>query len=142
MLTRTGIHAIRAMAALAETPDGAYAGAAAIAERIDAPRNYLGKLLQTLSRVGLVESQKGLGGGFRLRLRPQKITLLDIVDPIEHVSRWSGCILGRESCSEDNPCALHLRWKKVRDEYLKMLEKTTVADLLGDESMLQRNFGG
>jgi DNA-binding IscR family transcriptional regulator len=42
----------------------------------------------------LVQSQKGIGGGFRLARDPGAISLLDVVEPIEHVSRWSGCILG------------------------------------------------
>lgn len=130
MLSKTGIHAIRAVIALAELPEGAYAGATGIALAIKAPKNYLGKLLQLLARDGLLESQKGLGGGFRLARDPQNITLLDVVEPIEHISRWNGCILGRDTCSEQNPCALHDRWKIVRDAYLEMLGQTTIAQLL------------
>jgi Rrf2 family protein len=130
MLTKTGLHAVRAMVALAKLPEGAYAGAARIAREIGAPQNYLGKLLQALAREGLVESQKGLGGGFRLALVPREITLLDVVEPLEHVSRWSGCILGRSECSDGNPCAIHNRWKAVREAYLQMLSRTTIAELV------------
>jgi Rrf2 family protein len=130
MLTKTGLHAVRALVALAKLPEGAYAGAARVAQDIGAPQNYLGKLLKALAAEGLVESQKGLGGGFRLARDPRAISLLDVVEPIEHVSRWSGCILGRSECSEVEPCAIHHRWKAVRDAYLKMLERTTIAELL------------
>jgi len=130
MLSKTGIHAIRAVIALAELPEGAFGGATVIAQSIQAPKNYLGKLLQMLARDGLLESQKGLGGGFRLARDPRTITLLDVVEPIEHISRWNGCILGRETCSEQNPCAMHDRWKTVRDAYLVMLGETTIAQLL------------
>jgi Rrf2 family protein len=129
MLSKTGLHAVRAVAALARLPAGTYAGAAHVARDIGAPQNYLGKLLKTLATEGLVESQKGLGGGFRLARDPKRITLLDVVEPFEHVSRWSGCILGRPECSEVDPCAIHDRWKAVRDSYLRMLERTTVAEL-------------
>ena len=60
----------------------------------------------------------------------QQISLLDVVDPIEHISRWSGCILGRPECSEADPCPLHDQWKRVRDSYLRMLDKTTIAELV------------
>ena len=130
MITKTGLHAVRAMVALARLPVGTYAGAAAIAKEIQAPQNYLGKLLQVLSREKLVQSQKGLGGGFRLARDPRDISLLDVVEPIEHISRWSGCILGRPECSETNPCAIHNRWKAVRDSYLRMLRRTTLAELV------------
>jgi Rrf2 family protein len=130
MLTRTGLHAVRAVVALSRLPEGAYAGAATVAQSIGAPQNYLGKLLRSLADEGLVESQKGLGGGFRLARSAHKITLLDIVEPIEHISRWSGCILGRPECSEIDPCAIHDRWKAVRDAYRRMLQRTTIAELV------------
>src|SRR5688500_1922427 len=100
MLSKTGLHAVRAVAALAKLPEGAYAGAARLAREIGAPENYLGKLLKALAGEGLLESQKGLGGGFRLARAARDVTLLDVVEPIDHISRWSGCILGRPECSE------------------------------------------
>ena len=130
MITKTGLHAVRAMVALAQLPEGGYAGAGRIAREIGAPQNYLGKLLQNLARAGLVQSQKGLGGGFRLARDPRTLSLLDVVDPIEHISRWSGCILGRPECSDEHPCAIHERWKRVRHSYLQMLRQTTIADLV------------
>ena len=129
MLSKSGIHAVRALILLAELPEGTYAGATSIAEKIDAPRNYLGKLLQQLSRDGLLESQKGLGGGFRLARKARDISLLNIVDPIDQINRWSGCILGNEVCSEDHPCVIHHRWKEVKEAYLRLLQDTTIAEL-------------
>jgi Rrf2 family iron-sulfur cluster assembly transcriptional regulator len=130
MITKTGMHAVRAMVVLARLPEGAYAGAARVAREIDAPQNYLGKLLQTLAREGLVQSQKGLGGGFCLARPARRISLYDVVEPIERLSRWSGCLIGRPVCSEEEPCAIHHRWKKVRTAYLDLLRKTTIADLV------------
>jgi Rrf2 family protein len=129
MISRTAKHALAALTALAEIPDGQYAGAGDIAGEIDAPRNYLGKLLKTLADGGLVESQKGKGGGFRLARSPGSIHLIDAVEPFDRVSRWSVCYLGRERCSDDSPCAVHDRWAEVRDAYLDFLRETTIADL-------------
>ncbi|OFZ21732.1 MAG: hypothetical protein A2X94_15710 [Bdellovibrionales bacterium GWB1_55_8] len=130
MISKSGLHALKALAVLAELPQGSYAGATAIAKKISAPQNYLGKLLQALSREGLLVSQKGLRGGFRLAQDPRKMTLFDVIEPLESVSRWSGCFLGRNSCSSKAPCAVHLRWKTTRDSYLDFLKQTTIADLL------------
>lgn len=66
MISRTGIHAIRALASLATLSKEARIGTAILAGLISAPPNYLGKLLQSLARHGLVDSRKGLHGGFRL----------------------------------------------------------------------------
>jgi Rrf2 family iron-sulfur cluster assembly transcriptional regulator len=131
LISKTGLHALRALATLAELPDGTYGGAAEIAEEIGAPRNYLGKLLKLLADSGLVESQKGKGGGFRLTRDSAEISVLDVVEPIDHPSRWAGCFLGRSRCNDRSPCAVHRRWAKVRDAYLRFLEETTLADLAG-----------
>lgn len=129
MISQTAKHALAALTVLAELPEGQYAGAGEIAGDIDAPRNYLGKLLQTLAGEGLVESQKGKGGGFRLARNPASISVIEVVDPIDRVSRWSDCFLGRGRCSDDSPCAVHDRWAEVRDVYLDFLRETTIADL-------------
>lgn len=129
MLTRTAIHALRAMATLAELSERHFAGAADIAEEIGAPPNYLGKLLKTLAEEGLLESQKGKGGGFRLARSSQAISVYDVVEPIDHVSRWEGCFLGRTRCSDEAPCAIHTRWGAVRDQYLKFLRDTSISEL-------------
>ncbi len=133
MISKTATHALNAMTVLAEEP-GEFQGATSIAERIGAPQNYLGKLLQGLIQSGVVYSQKGMGGGFRLARPPEAISLFDIVEPVDHVSRWEGCFLGRDSCSAENACALHDKWVAVRDAYLATLKETTLADLVAYEA--------
>lgn len=130
MMSKTSLQAVQALAILAELPDGQFEGAATIAKRIGAAQNYLGKLLQILAREGLVVSQKGLGGGFRLAKDPELITLFEVVDPFEHLSRWKGCFLGRPNCSGESPCALHHKWAPLRDSYLNLLKGTRIADVV------------
>jgi Rrf2 family protein len=129
MLSKTALHAIRAVAALAERPDE-FQGASSIAKRIGAPPNYLGKLLQNLAGAGIVFSRKGFGGGFQLRRGPDRISLFEVVDPIDHVSRWDGCFMGRAKCTKTKPCAMHTHWAGVRDAYLKMLRESTIGDIV------------
>ncbi len=129
MLSKTALHALHAVAQLAELPEGQFRGATSIAEEIGAPANYLGKLLQSLAQEGIVYSQKGIGGGFRLARKASSISLYDVVEPIDHISKWSGCFMGRKQCSPDHPCAMHVRWARVRDEFFSMLKESTVADI-------------
>lgn len=129
MISRTGVHATLALAFLAQLEPGSFAGAIQIADEIGAPRNYLGKLLKQLAEAGLLVSQKGFGGGFRLARASEKVTLFDIIEPLERVSKWNGCFLGRSKCSDDSPCAVHHRWSEIRDSYLKFLRETTLAEL-------------
>jgi Rrf2 family protein len=129
LISKTGLHSIRALALLAELPAGRCAGAAKVASRIGAPGNYLGKLLHALTRQGLVVSRKGTGGGFRLARDASEISLLDVVRTTDPVERLPHCFLGRPRCSEDDPCAVHQRWASLRDAYLDLLAKTSLADL-------------
>ena len=129
VISKTEVHALTALAALARLPSGGYAGAAEIARIIGAPRNYLGKLLKALGDEGLVESQKGKGGGFRLTRNPASISLLEVMEPVGRVSRMAGCFLGRPQCSDSEPCAVHGQWIKTRTAYFEFLSGMTVADL-------------
>lgn len=128
-MSKTGTLAIRALITLVELPAETYLGAIQIAKQLNAPANYLSKLLQSLSRAGIVESQKGMGGGFRLARKPEKITLYEIIEPVDQVSRWERCIMGKATCSNRNPCALHHQWADISSRYLNLLENTTLFDL-------------
>ncbi len=141
MLSRTGILALKAVAALAELPPGTYAGAGVIARRTGAPENYLGKLLRRLARRGLLASRKGLGGGFRLARLAREISLYDVIERTDHPARWRGCILGRSRCSDRRACRLHRRWAGVREMYLGFLRGTTIADF-SPRAGLRRRRGG
>lgn len=129
MITKTGIHATLALSYLSMLAPDAFAGASQIAEAVGAPPNYLGKLLKQLAEAGFLESQKGFGGGFRLSKPATKITIYDVLEEIEHVSKWNGCFLGRPKCSDKTPCVLHHQWSKIREEYLSFLKRTTIADV-------------
>ena len=128
MITRTGTHALKAMAYLAGLPGGAYEGAGEIAARIKAPQNYLGKLLRQLARAGLLEGRKGSKGGFRLARDRRKISLFEVLEPIEHVSRIKGCVLGRTQCTQKDHCALHDGWARIRNQYLEFLRSTSLSE--------------
>lgn len=135
MLSKTALHALRAVVTLAELPRGTWAGAGDVAATIDAPPNYLGKLLKSLADEGVLESQKGKGGGFRLARPASSISVFDVVEPIDHVSRWGGCFMGRSKCSDTKPCAVHVRWGAIRDQYLKFLKDTRLAELASQHNL-------
>jgi|YNPBryunderm2012_1023409.scaffolds.fasta_scaffold00291_10 Rrf2 family protein len=139
MLSRTGIYTCRALVVLASLPEGQYLGAAEIAQQIGAPKNYLGKLLKVLTDQGLLQSQKGKGGGVRLARSPAHITLWEAMEPFEKVSRWEGCFLGHPLCSDATGCPVHPRWKKVRDAYLEFLQQTTIAELLAGARIMPQS---
>lgn len=140
MLSTTALYAVRAVSALAHLDDSEYAGAGSIAAGTGAPPNYLSKLLQTLTRHDVVRSRKGMGGGFRLARPAEEISLFEVVEPIDHVSRWNGCFLGNNTCGTDGECRVHRRWSPVRDAYLAMLRDSTVEEIARDGVALDTIF--
>lgn len=130
MISKSALYALRATVELAKVPAGTFATAAHIAETCDAPAKYLSKLLEVLVNRGLVRSQKGVHGGYALTRPAMDITLFEIIDPIDHMSRVPDCLLGLPQCSDAAPCPAHERWRHVRETLKNMLVTTTLAELL------------
>ena len=131
MISKTSLQVIKALLALAELPLGETEGVGSIAKKIRAPENYLGKVLQRLVHEGVVISQKGKNGGFRLAKTSAQIRLYDIVSSLEDLKRWEGCFMGKSSCLDSSPCCAHERWAVARSAYIDFLKNTTIADLKG-----------
>lgn len=135
LLSQTSVHVIRAFTFLASQPAGKFVGAAAIAAETGAPQNYLSKLLQQYCQSGLLESQRGAGGGVRLAKPAGKITLLQIVEPVERLSQRRNCFMG-ELCCGELPCAYHESWLKLHSDFVGFLESVTLAGLVQQSSWL------
>ncbi len=65
------------------------------------------KILQALSRDGILESRKGSGGGFRMAIPPKEVSVGMIVSAIEGRELFADCAWGFRDCSEEKPCPLH-----------------------------------
>jgi len=132
ILSQTAIYAIKAVLFLAETDREEPVRVDDIARALDVPRNYLSKILHALTRAGLLSSTRGPHGGFRLRIDASRITLEQVVEPFDELVQRSACLLGRERCSDENPCAAHTRWRSVSAEVRDFFRDTTVRSLSND----------
>ena len=107
-------------------------GAKEIGAKIDAPEAFTAKILQTLSKSGIVGSVKGPNGGFFVDHTHEKYTLKDVVKAVDGDQLFSGCSLGLPRCSEANPCPLHHEVVKVRKEIDHMLTAKSLKALAID----------
>ncbi len=87
------------------------------------------KTLQVLVKEGILGSKKGPGGGFYLAVPPAQVTLGTILRAVEGKEPFSECVAGLQSCSEDNVCPLHDKWKIVKQELTNFLDSTTLQDM-------------
>ena len=132
-LSRSSQYAVRALAWLAAgREEGSYHLVSLIAEELDVPEPYLGKILQALALGGVLESRRGRGGGFRMAVEPASVTLLDVVSRIDGSRLERECVLGLRECSDEHPCALHDLWKELSEQMRARLARTTLADLAAD----------
>jgi Rrf2 family protein len=138
MISKTGMYVIRALSALAKTPEDTWMGTAVLAQEIDAPVNYLGKLLHILAREKLILSQKGVRGGVRLARPANEIYLFEALEPFENFGRWYECLLGQDDCPNCAPCELNRKWAPIRDAVLQFLRRTTAADLVVHDERFSR----
>lgn len=133
MISKTEEYALRAVVHLAECCQDGPCRAQDIAEKTDIPANYLSKILHQLGRHGIVDSERGRYGGFRLSRDPRELSLAQVIEPFGSIDERGRCLLGRGECSDANPCGAHERWKAVRAQTIAFFAGTTVADVLGDE---------
>ncbi|PWA08546.1 RrF2 family transcriptional regulator [Flavobacterium laiguense] len=101
-----------------------------IAQKIDSPEAFTAKILQILSKNNIINSIKGVGGGFEIpKETMSEIKLSHIVTALEGDSVFTGCGLGLSSCSEEHPCPVHEKFKSIRNELAFMLENTNLEEL-------------
>ena len=129
MFSKTCEYAIRAMIFIAlKSKNGEKAGIKEIAKGIDSPEHFIAKILQDLSRKGMVQSLKGPNGGFYLDTDTLQFSLADIVRHTDGDSLFNGCGLGLKRCSESHPCPIHNQFKKVRNDIHKMLDHAKLGE--------------
>jgi len=104
-----------------------------IAEATLVPRAYLSKVLQSLIRAGLVQSQRGLGGGMALARPASDLTILEVVNAVEPLARIRTCPLGLAAHGV-HLCPLHSRLDAAIANVEEALGGTTLAELLAEPS--------
>jgi DNA-binding IscR family transcriptional regulator len=101
-----------------------------VVENSGSPPALTGKVLNTLAKHNIVQSLTGPHGGFFIDPgRMKRIRASDIVLPIDGDSMYNSCDLSFTECSNVQPCPMHGKFVKVRSEFKKMLETTTVYDM-------------
>jgi len=114
---------------LALKPEGVKTSIRDLARRIQIPYHFLAKILQELAYRGILVSQKGPAGGFALAKPARQITLFEVVEAIDGDGFTTKCVLGFPECSGKNPCAVHDKWGKLREEFRDVLCTKSVAQM-------------
>jgi Rrf2 family protein len=127
MFSQTAEYALRAVVYLASQA-GAAQTTQQIAEATRVPAGYLSKVMQGLTRAGLVHSQRGLHGGFTLTRPAEELTVLDVIEAVDPIRRIRSCPLGIKG--HVNLCPLHRRLDQAMALVEDALRQSTIAELL------------
>lgn len=100
-----------------------------ISDSLRIPHHFLNKVLQQLTRDGILVSHKGVLGGFSLGRQGCEITLIDVVKAVDGDRFLTGCALGFPGCGDENPCPVHDRWQCAKQIILDMMSTKVVAEL-------------
>ena len=100
-----------------------------IAKAADVPTPYLAKLIHILGRKGVVETQRGIGGGVVLVGNPRDLTLYDLCEYLDDPVTKKRCMLGSAECSDERACPCHKFWVEHRNKEIEFLKRMTMADI-------------
>ena len=128
--SKTSEYAIRVLSYLSVHNDSLHS-VNTLHKELDFPYKYLTKLMTSLTKKGLVVSNRGREGGFSLARDSKEIYLNDILNAVDEneIDETERCILGFEKCDSTNPCMLHEKWIKPKTLIDDMLLNTTLAEL-------------
>ena len=128
MISLTAEYALRAIVYIADQ-EGEPRTTNQIAEASEIPAGYLAKVMQGLGRARIVNSQRGLNGGFTLTRQPEDLTLLEVVNSVDPVRRIHECPL-KIASHGTNLCPLHRKLDDAAAFVEQSFRDTTIADLL------------
>lgn len=128
-ITREADYAVRCILLLSREA-GRVISANEISKSMSIPKNFLAKILQRLSKKGILKSTQGIAGGFELAKPPEEISLLEVIEAIQGPSAINVCAIDNKNCSLSSTCVVHPIWVKLRRDIEEKLREENFAELI------------
>jgi Rrf2 family protein len=129
-MTKASDYAVRCILYLSSRGKGVLVSRREIADAMEIPSPFLGKISQQLAKAGIIEIVQGARGGYRLLYEPAQLSLLQVIEAVMGEIILNECLSGRGSCSRQMCCTVHPVWSDVRGQMRRTLDATSIADLL------------
>lgn len=135
MLSKKAKYAIKALLILADEYGKDPILISKISEKEKIPKKFLEVILLELRNSGILQSRKGKGGGYYLRKEPKEINLAQVIRLIDGPIAPTSCVSIHyyekcNDCIDENICRLRRVMVEIRDANLKVLEGTTIEDMM------------
>ncbi len=127
-------YAIRITDLLFSGGEGARFDAKTISERTDVPQNFALKILRILAEKGIVNSYKGMKGGYELAKGTEQLSVYDIVTAIEGTYKFSRCLDEHYNCTRsanELPCSYQRAFARISQNVCEELKKLKFCEMHG-----------
>ena len=134
MLSKKTKYGIKALTFLAKRDENCPVQISEISKAENISHKFLESILLTLRKAGVLGSKKGKGGGYYLRKEPSEVLMTEVIRVLEGPIAMVPCVSLNfyekcDDCPDENACSVHKLMIQVRDNTLKVLRNTTLADL-------------
>ena len=140
-LSLRGEYALRALLVLGLNYGKPQVRIQTVSDEQNIPKRFLEQILNDLKSAGLVQSKRGVAGGYRLARPPEEISIAEIIRHIEGALAPVSCVSERFyekcSCPNEEKCGIRSIMKEVRDAIVEILEGVTLAQLCDRVKQLQ-----
>lgn len=104
-----------------------------IAKSIDSPKSFTAKILQLLAKDNkIISSVRGPNGGFFITEKAKKLPVRSILVAMGESEVLDKCVLGLNKCSEIKPCPMHVKYKVIKAQIIKLFESKTIQHLVNE----------
>ena len=135
MITREADYAIRAVLYLASQDDGQLVATSELAERMLVPYRFLRRIVQKLVDGGLLEAQRGKGGGVRLTRTSREISLLDVLQTVDpRALCLNGCLEDTSICRRAVFCVVRRNLDQLQERLAADLRALTFDRLQAEDA--------
>ena len=129
-------YAVRALVELAQHNGGHPVPIADIATRREIPLQFLEQLFSSLRKAGILNSHRGVRGGFSFKKLPEDVSVLDVIEALDGNVAPAACTTGA-FCNKIDRCAVQDVWAEAKSSLEDVLSAANIADLAYKESMMQ-----
>jgi len=137
-LTRAADYGVRVMIHLAANGESRKS-LVDLAAATNSPESFLSKVMQALSRAGLISSRRGQSGGFRISTLGRAASILDVIEAVDGRVCLNKCLVAANSCSRKLVCPAQLVWVDAQRAMLQVLHAAKIANLAAGSQLIHAN---
>ncbi|MFA4992907.1 MAG: Rrf2 family transcriptional regulator [Candidatus Omnitrophota bacterium] len=128
LITRNTDYALRALCYISKNKD--IVTVDELVKKLGVPGPFMRKILQQLNKRSILDSFKGQGGGFKLKVTPENIYVIEIMRIFQGKVALNRCFLKKDVCPNKGKCALRKKISIIEENVFKQLKEITIASLV------------